>query len=193
MKLLFASHNQGKIEEVKSILTDIDIVTPPDLEDDTEVEETGSTLQQNAFLKANHYYRSHKMATFADDTGLIVPVLKGAPGVRSARFAGENATYEDNNRLLLSKMANFKEEERFAYFLTVICYITQSGNVHYFRGELHGIIDTEIRGDNGFGYDPLFRVRGMDKTLGELPPAFKNTISHRYQALAKFYDFLKGG
>lgn len=193
MTLLFASHNRNKIKEIESILSGVKIITPRELGDEEDVEETGATLAENAFIKANHYYQKHGCPVFADDTGLIVPALDGAPGVRSARFAGEDATYADNNRLLLKLMAGVEGEKRVAHFLTVICYIDATGQARYFHGRLDGMILTTPRGENGFGYDPVFFVSEAGKTLAEMDAAEKNGLSHRRRALNSFCAFLAKG
>ena len=193
MKLLFASRNRDKIKEVEHILAGVKIITPQDLDDNAEVEETGATLAENAFIKADYYYQRHGVAVFADDTGLVVPALNGDNGVRSARFAGEEASYADNNRLLLSLLAGKDDEERTAYFQTVICFIDEAGHEHYFTGRLEGVIIRAPRGERGFGYDPIFFVPDAGKTLAEMAAAEKNLISHRRRALNNFRNFLEKG
>ncbi|HEY8395216.1 MAG TPA: RdgB/HAM1 family non-canonical purine NTP pyrophosphatase [Bacilli bacterium] len=189
MELLFASQNRNKLSEVSKILNRIKVISLSDIGDETEVEETGSTFHENAYLKAHYFYMKYKKPVFADDSGLIVPALGGEPGVKSARYANEHGNYLKNNLLLLEKMKDIKD--RRAYFLTVICFIDEKGNCHYFEGRLDGMIGYEMKGRNGFGYDPLFFLPDYQMTLAEMEPAQKNSISHRFKALQKFAKHLK--
>jgi len=189
MDLLFATTNSHKLQEIKAIIKEHNIISLVDLNDKTEVEESGETFRENAYLKAKYFYDKYKIPTFADDSGLIVHALGNEPGVRSARYAGEKATYLENNLKLLKKLENI--EDRSAYFITVICYIDQKGMVHYFEGKVTGEIIAEFRGNEGFGYDPIFYLPKYGKTYAELGNE-KNKISHRYLALDKFLQYLKG-
>lgn len=189
MELLFASQNQGKLSEVRKILQDLKVICLKDLGDDSEVEETGNTFRENAYLKAKHFYEKYGKPVFADDSGLVVPALNGEPGVRSARYADEHGNYAKNNLLLLEKMQEVKD--RSAYFLTVVCFIDESGEVHFFEGRLDGEIAREPKGRNGFGYDPLFYMPEYGMTLAEMEPELKNRISHRYKALHLLSEHLK--
>ncbi|NLD26057.1 MAG: RdgB/HAM1 family non-canonical purine NTP pyrophosphatase [Acholeplasmataceae bacterium] len=191
MEVIFASQNPNKIKEVKAILASlpVNIVSLHDLNFDEELEETGSTFQENAFLKAKFIYERYQRPVFADDSGLIIPALGGQPGVHSARYSGLHGDYQSNNSLVLEKMKDVTD--RRAYFLTVICYFDSKGMVHYFQGRLDGAIAMAPSGTNGFGYDPLFYLPALDKTLGQTPETKKNELSHRYRALREFTDFLK--
>lgn len=190
MKILFASHNKDKQEEVKKILKDVDIVTLTDLNDNDEVVEDGVSLEENAFLKAEHYHKKYDIPVISDDTGLFVKALGGEPGVHSSRYSGENATYIDNNRKLLSELEGVANRD--AYFECVICYIDKSSKVKYFHGKVNGKITEDTTDfDKGFGYDSLFYVNMYKKTYYELTKDIKNKISHRYLALNKFANYLR--
>jgi XTP/dITP diphosphohydrolase len=185
-KLILATNNIHKISEMKAILEglDLEILSAKDFPDFPEVEETGKTLSENAILKVKAVWRKHRLPAVADDTGLEVDYLGGAPGVYSARFAGAGCSFADNNRKLLSLLNNVPEEERSARFKCVISFADLTGKVYSVEGVLEGEIAEYPRGRHGFGYDPVFIVRGTGKTLAELAAAEKNRISHRARALA---------
>lgn len=187
MKLLFATNNKHKLSEIKAILKEHTIVSLNDLNDKTVVSENGKSFHENAYLKAKYFYDKYKIPTFADDSGLIVTILKDEPGIKSARYASDNATDLENNIKLLKKLENVTERD--AYFITVICYIDQEGKDRYFEGRVNGIILNDFRGQNGFGYDPLFYLPEHNKTYAELGEE-KNKLSHRYFALQKFNQYL---
>ena len=187
MDLIFASSNLHKLIEIKSIINNHNIISLRDLRDYDEVEETGNTFKGNAFIKAKYFYEKYNKPVIADDSGLAVDALGGEPGVRSARYSGEGATYLSNNNKLLKALEN--QENRNASFITVICFIDESGVDHYFEGKINGIIIDEFRGDNGFGYDPIFYLPELDKTFAEMG-SIKNTLSHRARALEGFKQFL---
>ncbi len=189
MKYLFATHNTHKLAEIQAILKGYQIISLDSLQDDEEVEENGSTFFENAFLKANRFFQKYHLPTFADDSGLVVTALNGAPGIYSARYSGENVDYAQNNQLLLKNMAGLSNRQ--AYFVSVVCFIDEHGGAHYFEGRLNGIISPELRGIHGFGYDPLFWLPELKKTVGELSEAEKNQISHRSLAFRKLIEFLK--
>lgn len=187
MNLIFASTNLNKFEEVHSILNNHKVISLRDLNDFDEVEEDGSSFRENAYLKAKHFYDKYNQAVFADDSGLVVEALNGEPGIRSARYSGINASYTNNNLKLLKEMQNI--DNRKAYFITVICFIDHSGEVHYFEGRIYGEISREIKGTDGFGYDPLFYIPEYNKTFAEIG-SLKNKLSHRARALFSFNEFL---
>lgn len=193
MKKIFilASNNKNKVREFKEKLKEfnIDVISQKDAGYDIEVEETGTTFAENATLKAEAIYKLSGKPTIADDSGLEIDYLNGEPGVYSARYAGPNATDEDKNNKVLDLMKNVKEEDRTARFKCDICYIDENGEKHIFEGVFEGKIDTEPKGTNGFGYDPIFNIG--DKTSAELSPEEKNEISHRGKAIKKFVDYLK--
>jgi XTP/dITP diphosphohydrolase len=178
--VVVASKNPDKIAEVEAVLASLDppieVITGHNWDD---IDEVGTTLVANALLKAHAVVAATGHAAIADDTGLEVEALYGAPGVRTARYAGENATYHENVTQLLFDMAGV--EDRSAKFCTVVALVLPSGDELVVEGILEGEITTERRGDGGFGYDPVFDVGR--RTLAEMPPEEKNTISHRALAL----------
>lgn len=185
-KLILATNNRDKIEEIKNILEDLDleILSAADFDDFPEIEETGKTLAENAILKAETIRDRYGLPCLADDTGLEVDYLDGAPGIYSSRFAGERCSYEDNVNKLLSTLEGIPPAKRTARFKTVIAFADIDGKICTVDGVLEGIIGTEPKGAFGFGYDPVFVVEGMKVALAELSPAEKNRISHRGCALA---------
>nr|WP_270452478.1 XTP/dITP diphosphatase [Halonatronomonas betaini] len=192
-KLLISTGNQDKIIEIRDKYQDLDyeIISPNKLGLNLDVEETGSTLEENALLKARAGAEVSNLLTLADDTGLEVDALDGRPGIYSARFAGAEATYEDNNQKLLKLLKNYSEEERTACFVTVVAVVDPvSGREETVRGICCGRIISEFRGDNGFGYDPIFYLPEKGKTFAELSTEEKNRISHRANALKKMKKIL---
>ena len=191
-KLLLATNNQGKIREYKSLLRGIpfEIVTLTDEGITTEVAETGSTFEANARLKATALADESGLLTLADDSGLEVDALGGAPGVLSARYAGEGASASVRLSFLLDKLKGIPEDERAARFRCVIAIALPEGRVELFSGDCPGMITTAPRGYNGFGYDPVFYVPELGKTMAELPPEEKNRISHRARATEKAREAL---
>lgn len=188
--LFLASGNPHKIEELQQILESLGIQLKSTLDypNAPEVEEDQPDLQGNALKKARFWYEKTRLPSIADDTGLEVDALDGAPGVYSARYAGENVSYQDNVNKLLKEMDGGKN--RTAQFRTVIAYITDGGE-HFFEGVCKGEILTKEKGSKGFGYDPVFQPEGYEKTFAELDAEEKNKISHRGRALEKFLEFLK--
>lgn len=188
--LFLASGNPHKIEELQQILEPLGIQLKSTLDypDAPEVEEDQPDLQGNALKKARFWYAKTGLPSIADDTGLEVEALDGAPGVYSARYAGENVTYQDNVDKLLKELEG--ERSRAAQFRTVIAYIIDDEQ-HLFEGVCKGEILTEEKGNKGFGYDPIFQPEGYQKTFAELDADEKNKISHRGRALEKFLEFLK--
>jgi len=188
MKIVFATNNQHKLSEIRQILGDrVEVLSLQDIGCDVDIPETGKTLEENALQKAQYVFDHYHTDVFADDTGLEVEALNGAPGVYSARYAGEGHDSEANMSKLLKKMSN--NDNRKARFRTVIALI-QQGDVHKFEGIVNGQIIRERRGGEGFGYDPIFQPDGYDKTFAELGLDIKNTISHRARAVAKLCAFL---
>jgi XTP/dITP diphosphohydrolase len=182
MQIVLASNNQGKLRELKDLLpSDVDAVTAGELGVELP-EETGSTFAENAFLKARAVATATGKIAVADDSGLEVDALEGAPGVRSARFAGEPSDDERNNALLLVKLAGVPEKERTARFQSVVAVIGPGGEAFCAQGTVEGVILEAPRGDGGFGYDPLFLLRGYNQTMAELSLDEKNCISHRARA-----------
>lgn len=189
--IVFATNNQHKLEEVRAILGDrFDIRSLDDIGCKADIPETGKTFSENALQKARFVKKYYGFDCFADDSGLEVAALDGAPGVHSARYASEAGhDSEANNAKLLEQMEG--KTDRKADFKTVIAFI-QGTDVHFFEGQVDGTIITERRGTNGFGYDPLFVPNGYEQTFAEMDPQTKNQISHRARAVQKFADFLKG-
>ncbi len=190
MKIVLATNNPNKVREVKEILNgfNIEVLTLKDLGIDIEIEEDQDTFEGNARKKAYTIFELTKLPTIADDSGLMVEALNGAPGVYSSRYAGEEHNYEKNNLKLLQELRDKPKPHR-AKFVCVINFKTETDD-EIFIGEVNGEIIDEPRGTNGFGYDPLFKPDGFDLTYAELPSEIKNKISHRYKALLKFRDYL---
>lgn len=193
-RIILSTGNLHKVNEIKGILKGMpfDVVTKDDLGyQDFDVVEDGKTLEENALKKAQELHKLTKGIVIADDTGLYVDVLKGEPGVYSARYAGENATYAENNKLLLNKLKDVPVEKRTAYFKTVIAVILEDGSRLMAEGICRGTIAFQERGKRGFGYDPLFVVEGLDKTFSEMTQEEKNKISHRANALNNLREKLE--
>ena len=196
MKILLASNNKHKQKEMQQIFDaeapgKIELIIPDDIFDKRyNVEENADTLEGNAFLKAQAFFELAEMPVIADDTGLEIDALKGAPGVHSARYAGEHGDDEANRRKVLSLITGVPEERRGAQFRTVICFI-ETGEPIYVDGKCKGKIIEEERGSAGFGYDPIFIPEGYDKTFAEMPAEEKNKISHRANAALNLIKLLK--
>lgn len=187
-KICFATHNQNKVSEIRKLLGDkLKVLSLDDLDIHEEIEETGTTLNENALLKANYVFNKYSIVCFADDTGLEVDALNGAPGVYSARYAGEPANNENNIDKLLSSLAD--ESVRTARFKTVVALVGL-GPSQIFEGIVEGEIIHERRGLNGFGYDAIFLPKNLDRTFAEMDMQEKNSISHRARAVEKLVDFL---
>ncbi len=191
MKLIIATHNSDKEKELRSVLDDcpVEVMSLEQFPEIGDIEETGSTLYENAKLKADTVNRVTNLPCLGDDTGLEVDALGGAPGVYSARYAGDNVSYEDNMMKLLSELRSTPSEKRTARFRTIIFY-TDGNRELYTQGEIQGIITKSPRGVNGFGYDPVFYIPEVKKTMAELTSAEKNKLSHRGQAMRKFRKLL---
>jgi XTP/dITP diphosphohydrolase len=189
MKLIFATHNAHKLSEVKSLIpTNIELLSLSDINLTDEIEETASTIEGNALLKAQAIYKQTGINCFADDSGLLVKSLNNEPGVYSARYAGPQKNDEDNmNKLLL----NLKERSnREAHFKTVMALIID-GKDYVFEGIINGEIISEKQGSMGFGYDPIFKPTGYTETFAQMNTETKNTISHRSIALKKLVSFIQ--
>ncbi|HEX2395016.1 MAG TPA: RdgB/HAM1 family non-canonical purine NTP pyrophosphatase [Bacteroidales bacterium] len=188
--LVFATNNKHKLEEIRAILNGIVEVTGlRDIGFTGEIPEEHQTLEGNAAQKALFIYHRFGMECFADDTGLEIEALNGEPGVYSARYAGENCTFDDNMNLVLEKMKGVKN--RNARFRTVIALV-EKGNLVYFQGSVNGLITDEKHGKKGFGYDPIFKPEGFDRTFAEMPMHEKNSISHRAIATEALFKYLNG-
>lgn len=184
-RIVLASGNAGKLREIEKILADFDIeIVPQSVFGISEAEETGATFIENALIKARHASRATGLPAIADDSGLAVDFLGGRPGVYSARYAGPDATYRDNNERLLAELAGVAEADRGAAFHCAACFVASAGSDPVIaEGEWRGRILDAPRGSAGFGYDPLFYVEDMDCSAAELDPAEKNRRSHRGKAL----------
>ncbi len=188
-KLVFASNNAHKLAEIRSILAGrVEVVSLSDIDCHDDIPETADTLEGNALIKARHIWEHYGLYCFADDTGLEVEALDGAPGVYSARFAGEKATFEDNISLLLERLKGVPAPRR-ADFRTVIALIDEYGT-HLFEGSIAGEITEERLGGQGFGYDPVFLPEGQTKTFAQLTESEKNSMSHRGRAIQKLASYL---
>ena len=192
MKILISSRNKNKIREVREILSGCEILTPDDVGSFDEVEEDGSTFEENALKKAGEICEQTGMITIADDSGLEVEYLDGEPGVYSARYAGEPCNDDNNNRKLLEKLDGVPKEKRGAKFVSVIAFVCPSDHSLDFtvRGECPGEILTAGRGYDGFGYDPLFYLPELGKTYAEISTEEKNAVSHRGKAMRLFAERL---
>jgi len=192
LKLVLATHNDGKILEMQYALKDIsvDVITLKDFPYIDEIPETGQTLLENAFIKAETVFNETGLPSLADDTGLEIDALSGEPGVYSARYAGENASYLDNCAKVLSKLDGVRPENRTARFRTIMAFVGKDKKFHC-EGNVNGLIIDEMIGHNGFGYDPIFYYPKLEKTFAELKKDEKNSISHRGKALRNFCEILK--
>jgi len=182
--LLLATTNQHKLEEYRAILSDVPfrLLSITDVQLGLDVKETGTTFAENAELKALAYAQAADLLSLADDSGLEIDALGGAPGVYSARFAGSDASYEERFRLILERLKGLPVEQRTARFRCAITLAEPSGYYRTVEGVLEGVIADAPRGENGFGYDPIFLVPELGKTIAELMPDQKNRISHRGRA-----------
>lgn len=187
-RIVFATHNLHKLEEIREILKNYEVVGLPDIGCSEEIVEDADNLQGNAKIKADFVTSNYHLDCIADDTGLEVEALGGAPGVYSARYAGEGCSYHDNVVKLLKAMEGI--ENRKARFRTVIA-LNINGEQYFFEGIVNGKILTEEHGTGGFGYDPIFQPDGFEESFSEMGLEEKNKISHRGRATAKLVDFLK--
>jgi len=189
-KIIFATGNAGKLQEVKKIFenSEYEIISPADLGNVVEVEETENTFEGNAFLKAEAVYNQFKLPVMADDSGLEIDQLQGRPGVLSARYAGENCTYDDNNDKIIKELESLAKPHT-ARFISCAVYYDGAARLSAL-GKLEGKMISEKRGTNGFGYDPIFIPADSDKTLAEMTLDEKNRISHRYKAFNELKTML---
>ncbi|HCA07694.1 RdgB/HAM1 family non-canonical purine NTP pyrophosphatase [Chryseobacterium sp.] len=188
MELLVATHNVHKKEEIQQILgNDFTVKSLTDYNIHEEIVEDGDSFNANALIKAKYCFEKTGIPSLGDDSGLVVEGLDGRPGIFSARYAGDH-DFAKNMEKVLSELEG--EENRKAYFITVLCYYDENG-ARYFEGKAHGNLLTENKGHKGFGYDPIFVPEGYKMTFAEMNPEDKNRISHRKQALDLFLDFLK--
>jgi XTP/dITP diphosphohydrolase len=188
MKLVFATHNQNKLQEVQKLLPkNIMLLSLDDIGCSEEIPEIGATLEENARAKADYVTRKYQMSCFADDTGLMVRALDGAPGVFSARYAGAHKNASDNMNKLIAALKN--KTDRTAHFRTVIA-LNLNHKTILLTGSVEGTITHSKHGKEGFGYDPIFKPIGFDKTFAELPLSVKNEIGHRGKAIQALISYL---
>ena len=194
MKVVLASKNKHKLEEISQItkLFDIELILQSELGLDIDVEETGTTFEENSLLKARAVMEATGLPALADDSGIAVDALNGEPGVYSARY-GFDESLDDWGRLLLllKNTEHVPDGQRQAKFVCVISFVTPDGAVIQARGEIHGELTRQARGEGGFGYDPIFYYPPLGKTTAEMTPEEKNAVSHRGNALKVFYEKLK--
>ena len=189
MKLVFATNNKHKLQEVRDIVGDrVEVLSLSDIDCNDDIPETADTLQGNALIKARYIYEKYGVDCFADDTGLEVEALDGAPGVYSARYAGEECDSEANMKKLLHNLTD--KNNRNAQFRTVIALLI-NGEERLFNGIVKGVIATEKMGTSGFGYDPIFIPEGFSESFAQMDASMKNSISHRYRATEELSKFLK--
>jgi len=193
-RLLVATSNLKKLKELQELLEDLRVrcLGLSDFPGIREVEETGHTFEENARIKALGYAGQTGILTLGEDSGICCEALNGEPGVYSARFCAGSRNDDANNQKLLAVMKDIPDPERSAYYESAIALAEPSRLIGTVRGQVHGVIARELRGNGGFGYDPLFFYPPYQKTFGEVPAEMKHRVSHRGQALAKFRELLKG-
>ena len=182
--IILASNNKDKVKEVKEILKGYDIISMKEAGINVDIEENGMTFEENALIKARAIMKLTGQITMADDSGLEIDYLNKAPGVYSARFMGHDTSYDIKNKALIQKLEGVKGSDRSGRFVCAIAVCFPDGREIVKRGTMEGLIAEEIKGDNGFGYDPIVYLPEYGKTSGELAPEEKNKISHRGKALA---------
>ena len=191
MKIIAATSNKGKIREIKKIFSEFDIISMKEAGIDIEIEENGKTFEENALIKARTVTKLTNSIALSDDSGLCVDAISGAPGIYSARYAGENATDEERVKKLLSVLEN--EENRCAKFVSAVALVYPDGKELTAIGEVFGKISYSPSGENGFGYDPIFISDELGKTFADATDDEKNSISHRKRALSNLYEkMIKG-
>lgn len=192
-KILAATTNSGKVREIKEILSDYEIISLKDAGIDIDAEENGSTFRENAYIKAFEISKACNLPVLADDSGLEIEALDGRPGVYSARYAGEDAPYSVKIKKLAEELKDVPPDERYAQFACAMCLILPDGKVIEAEGvSCPGIILEEPRGENGFGYDPVFYSTDYKKTFSEMTMEEKNKVSHRKAALINLLNKIKG-
>ncbi len=192
-KIIFATSNEGKMKEIREILKDLEIelLSLKDAGLDLEIEENGTTFEENAIIKAKYVMELTGEMVLADDSGLEVDYMDKAPGVYSARFLGENTSYDIKNQYIIDQLVTARQEERSARFVCVIAFAVPDSGIMTRRAEIEGVIGKEIVGGNGFGYDPIFFLPEYQCTTAQLSPEQKNAISHRGKALEAMKEEIK--
>lgn len=192
--IVAATTNKGKISEIKAIMKEfgIEVISRGEagVPKDLDIPETGDTFEENSMIKAKAIMELTGKTSIADDSGLCVDFLDGAPGVYSSRFAGEEGNDDANNAKLLSMMKDVSDEFRTARFISVVTMVDTEGNIIVGKGKVEGRLTRELKGSNGFGYDPMFMPEGFGETFGELPMPIKNKLSHRANALGELRQIL---
>lgn len=189
-EIIVASNNKGKIREIQDILKEYKVISMKDIGIDIEIEEDGETFAENALIKAKTIAKMTGKLCIADDSGLCMEAFDGFPGIKTARFLGENATQEERNKYIVEKVQGLPREKRKAKFVCTIALVTPEKEEKTFTGELDGYITTEIRVEGGFGMDPIFELED-GKTLAEIGTEAKDKISHRYKALVQLREYLE--
>ena len=192
MKIVFASKNEGKVKEIRSMFEkmNIELVSLNEYKNVPQIVEDGNSFRENALKKARIISEFTGETVLADDSGLEVDFLEGEPGIYSSRYAGESANDEENNKKLLAKLKNVPLEKRTAHFTCVLVLYKKDGNYKYYEGKWHGQIIDKGHGENGFGYDPIFWSPELKMTAAELPAEIKNKVSHRGQAFSQLRNSL---
>lgn len=190
-KIIIASNNNGKIIEVKQMLKDIELLSMKEAGVNIDIDENGTTFEENALIKAREVMKLTGEITIADDSGLEVDYLDKQPGIYSARFMGHDTSYDIKNKAIIDKLDGVEGDKRSARFVCAMAAVFPDGTELVERGTMEGRIAYEIKGDNGFGYDPIMYIPEYDKTSAQLSPDEKNNISHRGKALKKLCDNLK--
>lgn len=189
-EIVVASNNQGKLKEIQDILSGYKVISMKDLGIEMEIEENGETFEENAFIKAKTIAKMTGKLCIADDSGLCMEAFNGFPGIRTARFLGENATQAEKNQYIVEKVQGLTRERRKAKFICTIALVIPGKEEKAFRGELEGYITTDIKTEGGFGMDPIFELEN-GKTLSEIGTKAKDKISHRYKALVQLKEYLE--
>lgn len=190
MDIVVATNNKGKLRELSEMLVGYNILGQSEVGADIDVEETGTTYEENAFLKARAVREYTDKYIIADDSGLEVDVLNGEPGLYSARYAGDNTTPDQGMAKLLEKLEGYNPDEKTAHFISCIVLIEPNGKEHSFYGRCDGLITDKKIGDKGFGFDPIFWFDEYGKTFAQLTADEKNAVSHRHKALEKLKAYL---
>ena len=191
-KIVFATTNAGKIKEIKEILADFDVevVSMKEMNITTDVEENGATFEENSLIKARAISKLTGLPALADDSGLEIDYLNGEPGIYSARYLGRDTDYDYKNNYIIDELKDAKDEERSARFVCVISLVLPDGREFVKKGVMEGRIGYEIKGENGFGYDPIFYLPEYGKTSAEISGEEKNKISHRGKALRAMKELI---
>ena len=190
-KIIFATGNENKLKEIRLILTDFNVISLKEAGVSIDIEETGQTFKDNAYIKAKAIWDITGGIVLADDSGLVVDYIGGEPGVYSSRYMGENTSYAVKNQNIINRLKDARDDERSARFIACICAILEDGRVFFTEGTMEGIIAHNSSGENGFGYDPILYLPEFGKTAAEISMDEKNKISHRGKALRKMKEKLE--